>query len=110
MNEYIFYTTEGHTFAPLENKIIENCQILGTEFGHNIDDSKKTFLNNNTWIKESGFNPEEIISMQVFTNDIKQDIQKVIQFLMNNNLEYLQCCKDQYLAFLRLQELVADLD
>ena len=85
MNEYIFYTTEGHTFAPLENKIIENYQILGTEFGHNIDDSKKTFLNNNTWIKESGFNPEEIISMQVFTNDIKQDIQKVIQFLMNNN-------------------------
>lgn len=33
MNEYIIYTTEGHTIAPNENVEVENCQVLGCATG-----------------------------------------------------------------------------
>ena len=31
MNEYIFYTTEGFTYPPIEGKDVENCQVLTEE-------------------------------------------------------------------------------
>ena len=33
MNEYIFYTAEGLTYPPREDKEVENCQVLGRACG-----------------------------------------------------------------------------
>ena len=67
MNEYIFYTTEGHTIAPNENVEVENCQVLGCAFGNNKDEAQENLLKDNPWIGEAGFNKSEFIVRQLKT-------------------------------------------
>ena len=52
MNEYIFYTTEGKTTPPHEDKTVENCQVLGFACGNNAKDALNTLLQENQWIAE----------------------------------------------------------
>lgn len=40
MNEYVFYTTEGVTLPPKEDKVVDNCQILGFVKAKNISEAK----------------------------------------------------------------------
>ena len=54
MNEYIFYTTEGHTTSPNDSDV-ENCQMLGRAYGKNIDEAQANLLKDNPWIIETGF-------------------------------------------------------
>ncbi len=54
MNEYIFYTKEGHTITPNENIEVENCQVPGCAFGNNKD--------------EAGFSTSEFLVKQLMTN------------------------------------------
>ncbi|MCR5569447.1 MAG: hypothetical protein K6G31_09260 [Paludibacteraceae bacterium] len=65
MNEYIIYTSEGHTIAPNENVEIENCQILGETCGNNPDEAKDNLLRDNPWIAEAGFSRSEFIVRQL---------------------------------------------
>ena len=67
MNEYIFYTTEGHTIAPNENVEVENCQVLGSAFGNNKDEAQENLLKDNPLIGEAGFNESEFIVRQLLT-------------------------------------------
>ena len=55
MNEYIFYTTEGFTYPPIEGKDVENCQVLGQAFGNNVQDAKTQLEKRCPWIKDCGF-------------------------------------------------------
>ena len=65
MNEYIFYTAEGHTIAPNNNIDVENCQMLGTAKGKDVVDAKMRLLKENPWIIEAGFDPAEFFSRQL---------------------------------------------
>lgn len=66
MNEYIFFTAEGHTQPPQWDKEVNNCQILGRAFGEDEIMAKKTLLKNNPWIEDCGFNPKRIEVAQLF--------------------------------------------
>lgn len=65
MNEYIFYTTEGHTIAPNENIVVENCQILGRSNGNDENEAKHNLLKKNPWIIEAGYNEAFIMAEQI---------------------------------------------
>lgn len=59
MNNYIFYTDEGQTFAP-NDKCINNLQILGFESGETQEEAMDNLYKNNTWMEEYGFNRKNI--------------------------------------------------
>ena len=70
MNQYVFMTTEGATFAPHhistdEVTETENCQVLGKAQGKNQQEAKQNLLKENSWIVEAGFDPEEIFSYEL---------------------------------------------
>lgn len=69
MKEYIFYTAEGYTSAPNENVEVENCQVLGTIKGRNIEEAKLELLKSNPWITEAGFSPSEFVVLQIMTKE-----------------------------------------
>lgn len=81
MNEYLFYTTEGTTFVPNMNADIENCQVLGYSKGENKVEALLNLLIENPWIKESKFDVSKIISVQILSKDAKQALQKLIDYL-----------------------------
>jgi len=76
MNEYIFYTCEGYTEPPLEDKTVENCQVLGRATGKNAEDAKENLLKNNSWIVECGFDIEEAFSEQILSEEQKNSIER----------------------------------
>lgn len=65
MNEYIIYTTEGHTIAPNEYVKVENCQVLGSAKGSNKNEAVDNLLTLNPWITEAGFSRSEFIVRQL---------------------------------------------
>lgn len=54
MNTYLFYTDEGYTVAPNNNKL-DSLQILGIEDGKTKDEALIKLLRNNEWIKKKAF-------------------------------------------------------
>ena len=80
MNEYIFYTAEGVTLPPYEDKGVENCQLLGFAKGKNSSEAKDLLLKENPWIIESGFSISEIWVRQVLTNEQIKDIQAIVDY------------------------------
>lgn len=90
MNEYIFYTTEGYTIAPNEDYDVENCQVIGRAFGKSSDEAMKNLLKENKWIENSGFNQKEFYIKQILTEEQRNDIKLLIDYLLNEkeiNLE-----------------------
>lgn len=69
MNEYIIYTTEGHTIAPNEDVEVENCQVLGRAFGNNPEEAKHNLMKENPWIAVAGFMESEFIVEQLMTKE-----------------------------------------
>lgn len=67
MNEYIFYTAEGYTYAPNEDKEIENFQVLGFAMGNNEEEARNQLLVDNPWIKECGFDIDETYCKQLLS-------------------------------------------
>lgn len=65
MNEYIFYTPEGHTVAPNEYEEIENCQILGFAIGFDAKQAQINLLKDNPWILKAGYDRNKIIWRQI---------------------------------------------
>lgn len=111
MNEYIFYTLEGYTFPPREDKEVENCQLLGRAYGKNLKEARKHLVQNCPWIKECGFNIYDAISKQLLTDENKQDIKTVIQYLFEEEYRHFQELDEPddhiYHTLLRLKELIS---
>lgn len=84
MNEYIIFTTEGHTIAPNENIEVENCQMLGRVRGNNPKEAKDNVLKENPWITEAGFNSSEFIIEQLLSDDEREDIKEVLDYLWDD--------------------------
>ena len=94
MNEYIFYTIEGYTCPPKEDKKVENCQVLGRSMGNNIEEAKKKLLYDNSWIIECGFDIDEATCVQLVTDATRslmkqrlEEIEYVISLLNEQQLE-----------------------
>ena len=110
MNEYIFYTTEGFTYPPIEGKDVENCQVLGQAFGNNVQDAKTQLEKRCPWIKDCGFDIEEAISKQVLTEENKKDINMVLEYLMEEEFKHYQEAAEPenhiYKVLLRLKDMI----
>ncbi len=90
MNEYIFYTAEGHTIAPNNNIDVENCQMLGTSKGRDKADAKGNLLKENPWIVEAGFNPSEFITKQLITDEQRSAINRMIDYLWEDEEKHYE--------------------
>ena len=82
MNDYIFYTTEGHTDAPNAAFEIENCQVIGIARGASQEVALSNLLSTNPWIAQAGFDTAKFIVRQILTSEQRADILTLI-----NNLE-----------------------
>lgn len=85
MNEYLFYTIEGHTSPPLETKAVENCQLLGRAEGKNQTEARQHLLEENPWINEVGFDIQSAIAQQIITKEQKEVLQKILHFSKTNH-------------------------
>lgn len=81
MNKYIFFTTEGTTYPPIEGKEVDNCQLLGRAYGQTPEEAKCNLLKDNPWIEEAGFDSDCIIAEQILTEEQRKDIQTLVEFL-----------------------------
>jgi len=104
MNEYIFYATEGHTCPPAEDKEVENCQLLGSAFGENVEDAKRRLLEECPWIEACGFNTQMILSKQLLSEENKGDIALMLEYLTEGRNEIQ--LSDIQNVLLRLQNLI----
>ena len=91
MNGYVFYTFEGFTESPT-NEVCENIQILGFEDGSNLNEAKNVLIAENGWIKELGFNADEIHARQLLTDENKADIKSLIGYFGGGRIK---CCQEQ---------------
>ena len=89
MNEYIFYTTEGTTYPPIESKEVDNCQLLGRAYGQTSEEAKSNLLKDNPWIEDSGFDSDCVIVEQVLTEEQRKDIQTLVEYLYKD-----KCCEE----------------
>lgn len=95
MNEYIFFTTEGTTYPPMEGRDVDNCQILGRANGRTLEEAKNSLLKENPWIEECGFDSNSIIAEQILTKEQRKDIQTLVEHLYREELQ--ECTKEQIL-------------
>ena len=92
MNEYIIFTTEGYTEAPNNNVEVNNCQLLGRTKGKNKEEAINNLLIENAWISECGFSKESFIVEQIVTKEMSADIQKVVEYLWDDEERHYQEC------------------
>lgn len=64
MAEYIFYTYEGYTQDPSGNDV-QNCQLMGRSTGDNQREALCNLLDENPWIEEHDFDPDEFICKEL---------------------------------------------
>ncbi len=95
MNEYIFYTAEGYTTAPNENVEVENCQVLGTAKGRDRDEAQANLLKENPWITEAGFNSEEFFFKQILTDEQRNDIRMLVNYLWTDEERHFEESEDK---------------
>ena len=95
MNEYIFYTTEGQTYAPNDSIEVENCLVLGTASGSNEREAQENLLNENPWINEAGFDPAEFLVRQILTNEQRNDINVLIDYLWADEERHFEESEDK---------------
>lgn len=112
MNEYIFYTHEGITYSPEGNNLVENCQLLGRAQALSVDEAKKVLYRDNSWIQEAGFNIGECLQEQVITNQQREDIKAVVDYLWATFAHASQMVDSHpihiFLALSRLNEMISD--
>ena len=89
MNRYVFYTFEGFTESP-SNAECENIQILGFENGSNLNEAKSTLIAENGWIKELGFNADEIHARQLLTDENKETIKTAVDCLWDDEKKHFE--------------------
>lgn len=109
MNKYIFYTLEGFTQSST-NEDCNNIQILGFENGNNQSEAMNNLITENKWIEKLGFDITEIQAKQLLTDENKQDIKTVIDFISNNKQRNLETndLSHIFIALERLKKLIND--
>ena len=111
MKKYVFYTFEGFTESPM-SKECENIQLLGFEEGRNQKDAEKNLIAENKWIKELNFDVDEIKFKQLLTDENKQDIKTVIDYLWKDEERHFEeldlQSKHIFCVLKRLKDLVSD--
>lgn len=109
MNKYIFYTLEGFTQSPTSEDC-NNIQILGFENGNNQSEAMNNLITENKWIEKLGFDTTEIQAKQLLTDENKQDIKTVIDFISNNKQRDLETndLSHIFIALERLKKLIND--
>lgn len=109
MNRYVFYTFEGFSESP-SGKECDNIQLLGFESGMNKRDAKKNLISTRKWIKELDFKTEEFESKQILTDENKDDIKRVIDYLWGDEERHFEenDCPDDHIFLIlkRLKEMV----
>ncbi len=110
MNEYIFYTVEGYTYPPREDKAAENCQVLGRAFGKNKKEARTQLEKKSPWIKDLGFDINKAICKQVLSEGNKRDIEMLLEYLMEEEYNHYQESEEQenhiYKVLLRLKDMI----
>ena len=104
MKQFIFYTHEGYTKSPTEQKV-ENLQILGFDNGTNANEALKFLIDNNQWIVENGFNKKEIVYKQLLDEKTKGLIKKVIDYNWDDEQKHYEEDSTSNHIFLILKEL-----
>lgn len=94
-NEYIFYTSEGHTDAPNDGIEVENCQVLGMVRGSNESEAQEHLLNENPWITEAEFDPTEFLVRQILTNEQRNDIIMLVDYLWADEERHFEESEDK---------------
>lgn len=109
MNQYIFFTTEGTTYSPIESKEVDNCQLLGRAYGQTSEEAKSNLLKDNPWIEDSGFDSDCIIAEHVLTEELRKDIQTLVEYLHKDKDKYCEeweCSENHILKTIqRLEKL-----
>lgn len=90
MNEYLFYTTEGVTYPPNITADIENCQVLGYSKGKDKSLALHNLLVENPWIEESQFDVSKIIGVQIFSQDAKHALRKLVDYLWKDEEKHFE--------------------
>lgn len=111
MNEYIFYTAEGVTYPPIQDKEVENCQVLGRALGKNVREARTELGKKSPWIKDCGFDMKKAISKQLLTEDNKRDINAVLEYLMEDEFLHYQESEEPenhiYKVLVRLKHMIS---
>lgn len=95
MNEYIFYTAEGHTDAPNDSYEVENCQVLGTAQGKDENEAQENLLRENRWIAEADFDPAEFFVRQIMTDEQRRDIKTLVGYLWADEERHFEESEDK---------------
>lgn len=90
MKEFLFYTTEGYTEGPNSDYPVENCQVLGRSHGHTPQEALHNLVEDNHWILKAGFSTNSIIFVELLTSEIKQDINKVVEYLWKDENKHYE--------------------
>lgn len=107
MNKYVFYTVEGCDESPVNNKC-ENFQFLGVEKGDSLFEAKQKLISGKKMI----FDESTIKSKQLLSEDNKNDIKTVIEYLWEDEKKHFEenDCPNNHIFFTlkKLKELVAE--
>ena len=96
MNEYMFYTYEGHTLSPKDGCDVENCQILGRAKGETSQEARQNLLRECPWLEEYGYNVNVADCRQILTDENRKDIKKIVQYLIGAGCQNMnESCKSQ---------------
>ena len=90
MNKYIFFTTEGTTYPPIEGKEVDNCQLLGRAYGQTAEEAKSNLLKDNPWIEDSGFDSDCIIAEQILTIEQRNDVKTLVEYLYEDKKKHYE--------------------
>ena len=71
MKQFIFFTSEGFTYDPLNNEI-DNLQILGDGAGKDILEAFKNFKHNQSYLTQYAF--KEVIAVE-YVGDMISDLE-----------------------------------
>ena len=94
-NQYIFITTEGETIAPNSEYSIENCQIIGIVDSESEKGAIHKLIEENPWIESSGFDVTQARCIQLLTENIKNDIRCVVDYLWRDELSHYEECESE---------------
>ena len=98
MNTYIFYTDEGYTVSP-NNEKLDNLQILGIEDGSTREEALANLYKNNAWIKTNGFSELRFRCYSILQPEILEEVKSVIQYLWESEEKHWEesGCPDKHI-------------
>lgn len=64
MKQFVFYTTEGYTYAP-NSENVENCQILAFETANDKNEAMDLFKARYAYLSEQGFSMAEVVCREI---------------------------------------------